>query len=93
MSKKININDYLPELQTRYQKDILIKVVEVLQARGVPVNTEDEINRLFKDRIKGETFEGLTRLTLDGTPLCEYGQLHAEVKGTDIATSFKFREI
>lgn len=90
--KKLNINDYLPQLQTNYQRDLLLRIAEVLKSRGISIESDKEVEHLFKERIKGQTFNGVTSLTLDGTPLCEYGQLHAEMVNDEIKTSFKFRE-
>lgn len=90
MPKQIDINNYLPQLQQDYQKELFQKVCEVLESKGIPIVTESEMKHIFKDRIKGEVTDDLTTLYLDGIPLCAYGQLEAKIEGEDIATKFKF---
>lgn len=90
MKKQIDINNYLPQLQEDYQKELFKKVCEVLESKGITIQTESEMKHIFKDRIKGEVTENETTLYLDGIPLCAYGQLEAKIEGEEIATKFKF---
>lgn len=93
MSKKLNINDYLPQIQKDYEKEIFERVAKILEAKGIVMTTNEEMEHIFRERIKKSIHEGITTLSLDGNEFVAYGPVHASVEGKEIKTSYKFAEI
>lgn len=90
---KLNINDYLPEIKERYERDLLERVAGILIARGFALETDADIAHMFKERIKKTVIDGITTLNIDGVEFCAYGPVIASIEGEEIKTNYKFAEI
>lgn len=98
-NKRIPIDYFTEKLQEQYQQDLLVKVIEVLAKKGFPMETEEEFNHLFRERLKKSVHEGMTTMSIDGVAICAYGQLEVLnkkkyiVQGDEIETTFKFVQL
>jgi len=98
-NKRIPIDYFTEKLQEQYQQDLLVKVIEVLAKKGFPMETEEQFNHLFKERLKKSIHDGMTTISIDNIPICAYGQLEVLnkkkyiVQGDEIQTTFKFIEL
>lgn len=93
MPKRKDITPYLPQLQSDYQRELLERVMVILQSKGIEVGSEQEMHHLFKERVKKTIHKDVTTLSIDGTEFCAYGPLHASFEGDEIKTNYKFAEI
>lgn len=97
--KRILAHYFDQKLQENYQADVLAKVILALNKKGFEMQTEEEFNHLFRERLKKSIHEGITTMTIDGVEICAYGPL--VVKGNkkyytqadEIETEFKFVEL
>ena len=72
MIKRDAIADNLPELRKQSQAQLSILVVEALAKKGFKFETAEEMEVMFKERIKGNVHGNLTTLKIDGIEFCSY---------------------